>query len=369
MSKPNSDLGVNKNDEQYLRNQFPEIADHLIWPKLKHTFLEHEKKANALKAGSRRRSFLAIVLITLSLSATLISTSEPFRDATTGYPSIGNLLTALAVILLIAALLIGKGILFGRKRDDWLKHRLISERIRHFYFQFLLVHVEEICSPSTVERRRILDLRAQALERALRKLNNTAYRQTVRDDTTLQESPLLEPLEWRGAAVDEERYQQMKRFWEELRFNWQTDYSTSALDRKATALPLFGSLADQEHTVSTLEFVATLGIVFFQLLAVISQLFSGGSDTQTQVLVLITGLLAISVVGLQAYRDGMGLTNDLLRNSAYATYSAKLTQDFKTAELKGDRRAEFHAMSEMETLAYFETREFLNAHSRAQFSL
>lgn len=180
---------------------------------------------------------------------------------------------------------------------------------------------------------------------------------------------MLDIPEWKGDNVDNERYAEMKRFWEELRFNWQTEYSTSMLDRKATAFPLFGSLADQEHTVKTLEFVATLGIVTLQVLAVLSQLVPSSSSNQTQILVLIASLLAVCVVGLQAYEDGMGLTDDLHRNRAYATYSAKLTRDFKTAELKGDPRAEINAMREMETLAYFETREFLNAHSRAQFSL
>nr|WP_168550543.1 hypothetical protein [Paracoccus aminophilus] len=241
---------------------------------------------------------------------------------------------ALALILLVAALLLGKGILFGRKRDDWLMHRLIAERIRHFYFQFLLAHIEAICGTSVVERQRVLDDRAQALERVIRRLRTPAYRQTVRDDAALHEHLMLDIPEWKGEEVDGNRYAEMKRFWKELRFNWQTDYSTGMLDRKASAFPLFGSLADQEHTVSTLEFITTFCIVILQVLAVLSQIVFSSSSGQTQIFVLISSLLAILVVGLQAYKGGVGLTEDLLRNRAYATYSAKLTRDFTNAEEK-----------------------------------
>lgn len=369
MSKPNSDLGLNDGDEAYLRNQYPRIADHLIWPELQQAFLEHEVAAKSLKKGSRRRSFLAILLITLSLSATLISTSSPLEGFVSSYPYLGDGLTAFAVILLIAALLLGKGILFGRKRDDWLTHRLISERLRQFYFQFLLAHLETICGTDIVERQRILNDRAQALERILRRLRTPAYRQIVRDDTALLEGLMIDIPDRKRGGVDEERYSEMKRFWEELRFAWQTEYSTGVLDRKSSAFPLFGSLADQEHTVNTLEFISTLGIVILQVLAVLSQLAFSTSSIQTQTFVLGASLLAVCVVGLQAYKDGMGLTDDLLRNRAYAAYSAKLTRDFRAAEIKDDRQGELNAMREMECLAYFETREFLNTHSRARFSL
>ncbi|ETX13160.1 hypothetical protein OCH239_13075 [Roseivivax halodurans JCM 10272] len=369
MSKPNSDLGLNEGDETYLRNQYPKIADHLIWPELQAEFLDHEVAAKSLKTGSRRRSFLAIALITLSLLATLIATSSPLEVFIAADSALAKGLIATSVILLVVALLLGKGILFGRKRDDWLTHRLISERVRQFYFQFLLAHLEEICSTSVLDRQRVLEGRAKSLERVLRRVRAGAYRQTVRDDTTLNEALMIDIPDSQRGNLDSERYAEIKRFWEELRFNWQAEYSTSTLDRKATPFPLFGSLADQEHTVKTLEFIATLGIVTFQMLAVSSQLLLSSSSDQSQLFVLGSSLLAICVVGLQSYKDGTGLTEDLLRNRAYATYCSKLTRDFKMAELKDDRFAEIHAMREMETLAYFETREFLNTHSRAQFSL
>lgn len=322
-----------------------------------------------MKKSSRQRSFLAILFITLSLSATLIATSPPLEGFVASVPHLEDVLTAAATLLLIFAVLFGKGVLFGRKRDEWLMERLVAERIRQLYFQFLLASAEAICSTSFIERQRAFDDRQQTLERILRRLRTPAYRQTVRDDATLHEGLLLDIPEWKGGQIDNQRYAEFKLFWEELRFDWQTKYSTGELDRKASAFPLFGSLADQEHTVNTLEFIASLGIIVCQMLAVSSQILWSESSSQTQVFVLIASLLAIAVVGLQAYKEGMGLSSDLSRNRAYATYSAKLTRDFKAAGMQGDRQAELQAMKEMETLAYFETREFLNAHSRTQFSL
>lgn len=80
-------------------------------------------------------------------------------------------------------------------------------------------------------------------------------------------------------------------------------------------------------------------------------------------------ILAILVVGLQAFKDGLGLTNDLSRNRVYASYTAKLLRDFVSAQRIPDRAAQVRIMQEMEDLAYFETREFLYTHSTARFSL
>ena len=79
-------------------------------------------------------------------------------------------------------------------------------------------------------------------------------------------------------------------------------------------------------------------------------------------------ILAILVVGLRAFKDGLGLSDDLSRNRVYASYIAKLLRDFESAQKKGDRVAQVRIMQEMEDLAYFETREFLYTHSKARFS-
>lgn len=368
-TRPNTDLALNEGDEAYLRSQFPKIADALIWPKLVEDFRHHEEKAKALKKGSRRSSFASIGMIVLSLAITLVATSALFAPLVAEYPSGADAVAISALLLLIGAILFGKGILFGRKRDEWLKHRLIAERLRQFYFQCMLANLSAVCSSSIVEQKRFIDDRAKELDRVLRRLRSPGYRQAVLGDEVLQESRLVDYGEIDSRKIEPNCMEELYRYWVELRFNWQGEYATHQLDRKVSAFPVFGSLADQVHTVTTLEFVATLGIVVLQVVAVLAQLFVGTNSSEVHISILVASLLAIVIVGLQAYKDGMGLADDLSRNRVYASYTAKLLRDFRTAQEKGDGTSQIRIMQEMEDLAYFETREFVYSHSTAQFSL
>lgn len=367
-TKPNTDLALNEGDTAYLYSQFPRIAEALIWPELVEAFRLHEDQARKLKTGSRRNNFASIVLIVMSLTLTMVATATPFAPLVEGQTVVAHAMSIAALLLLFGAILLGKGVLFGRKRDNWLKNRLIAERLRHLHFQYILANLHHLCSKSSVAKSRYFDKRAKELERVLKRLRNPGYRQAVLGDEVLQEARLVDARQIDHSSLDQECLEELQRYWIEFRFNWQAEYATQQLDRKPSALPLFGSLADQEHTVSTLEFIATLGIVVLQTVAVLAQLFVGPLSIEVQIAVLLASLLAVASVGLQAYKDGMGLSDDLSRNRVYASYTAKLVRDFRVAQEKGDGSGQIRIMQEMEDLAYFETREFLYTHSTARFS-
>lgn len=365
-SKPNTDIGINADDDAYFRRQYPDISDFVIWPALRDAFTEHEDEAKALKTGSRRNSFLAITLIVLSLTLFLLNNSGFFTDVTPNAVLIT--LRVVAVILLILAIFCGKGILFGRKRDQWLTHRVIAERIRQFHFQYLLSHAASICSGGAVQRNAVLRERDRALEKMLRRVDAPDYKQKVRDDGSLEEARLI-PLDEADLRDDgSPRARQLKDFWTEMRFEWQSGYATGQLDRKSSSFLLFGSLADQKAALGTLEYTATLGIVVLQVAVAVIQ-FLTPPDWALQLPVLVISLLAVAIVGLKAYEDGVNLSEDVSRNRTYAAYASKLLRDFKDARAKHDGQAEFRAMREMEDVAYFELQQFLHVHSAARFSL
>lgn len=368
-SKPNSDIGLNSGDADYLRSQFPKIAEALIWPELVAEFKVHEQKASSLKTSSRRNSFTAIVLIVCSLAITLVATSEVAKPLVAIYAWANQALATLSLLLFLGAIFIGKGIMFGRRRDRWLRHRLIAERLRQFYFQFILSHRNLICSDGVIAFQNLIEARALALEAVMRKLDSSVYSQIVRDDANLEEARLVELNSQEHSDLDAKCLDELERFWEKLRFDWQIGYSTEQRMRRASPFPIFGSLADQEHTASSLEFIATVSIILLQCVAVAGQFFGEPGSSLVSVTVLLASLSAIIIVGLQAYRNGMGLTEDLTRNRVYASYSAKLLRDFGQAKRDGELEARFRVMQEMEDLAYFETREFLHTHSTARFSL
>lgn len=368
-TKANSDLASNEGDQAYLRSQYPKIADVLVWPELVEAFRQHEDTAKRLKLGSRRNCLFSIGSIVLSLATTLVGTSPMFAPLVSGHPAGAYVVAVASFLLLVLALLFGNGILYGRKRDDWLKHRLIAERLRHFYFQTILANLSSICCGSSLERRRFIEDRGRTLERVLRRLRSPGYRQAVLGDEALQEARLVDFGEVNAEAIDAEYFQELEQYWIELRFNWQGEYATQQLARKASALPFSGSLADQEHSVSRIEFITTAGIVALQALAVAGMFIYAPGSPVIEGSMLGASILAILVVGLRAFKDGLGLTNDLSRNRVYASYTAKLLRDFVSAQRIPDRAAQVRIMQEMEDLAYFETREFLYTHSTARFSL
>lgn len=367
-SKPNSDIGLNPGDEDYLKEQFPKMAEIFIWPELTAAFKNHENEALEKKSSSRCNSFYAIVFMVLSLSMTITAAAPIMTEWASRPDWLRPLLASVSLLFLVLSVFLGKGILFGRRRDAWLYHRLAGERLRHLYFQFLLEHMCEACSQGSVSQQNVIGSRKSALASVIKKICAPVYVQIVKGDTNLEEAALLSrKVDCEEAELDPDKLDEFRKFWMEFRFSWQIGYATEQAGRRASPFPIFGSLADQEHTVSSLEFIATVGIIALQCLAVAAQLFSTGSTVENAV--FLASILAVAVVGLQAYRDGMGLTEDLTRNRVYASYSAKLLRDYKKALQTESVATEMRIMSEMEDLAYFETREFLHTHSNARFSL
>lgn len=372
-SKPNSDIGLNPGDADYLRSQYPKIADAVIWDELVGAFKSHEDSAKAKKIASRRSSFWAIVSMVSSLSITLVATSPFFASPLDQVTWASPMLAIVALVLLVTSIALGKGIMYGRQRDDWLFHRLAGERLRQLYFQFILMRMTDICAKGSLGQQGVVRSRNKVLESVLKRITAPVYIQSVKNDGTLEEAALVDrPALSADAEIDIEKLRELRRFWREFRFDWQVNYATEQAGRRASPFPIFGSLADQEHTVSSLEYVATIGIVALQCVAVFAQMaqfFDMPNNYTAANSVLVASVLAVAVVGLQAYRDGMGLTEDLTRNRVYASYAAKLCRDFVVACQDEDLTAQARVMTEMEDLAYFETREFLHNHSNARFSL
>lgn len=368
-AKANSDIGLNESDPAYFKQQYPNIAKFLIWPELCSKFKAHEVKATMLKTNSRRGSFTAIVAIVCSLGITLLTTSELMRPFFVGRDLFQDSLAVVALVLLFVALLLGKGILFGRKRDRWLAHRITAERIRQFYFQYLLSSMEAICEGGILEQNAVIDNREAALDKVLRRVDAANYRQLLREDGALQEARLVDLRDAMLPTDGSKRSEEFKGFWEESRFDWQSGYAIGQLDRKASSFSLFGSLADQKATLASLEFGTTLGIIALQCGIVVMQFFVTPDTGSLQISVLLTSFLAVLIVGLQAYEDGLNLNEDFSRNRTYASYTSKLFRDFKEARDQGDGRAQFRTMRELEDLAYFEMQQFLYTKSTARFSL
>lgn len=367
--KPNSDIGLNEGDAVYLSRHFPLIAKSLIWPELVEAFRNQENLAKENKVSSKRSILISICAFVTSLLVT-VTWNSPIVPATARAEMEWNVIvTFLAIVLLVTAIGFGKGMLNWRSRDDWLTHRIFAERLRQVYFQVLISKVSVICRYGSFAEDELARIRGMMLETAVRKFSLMSYRQSIADDATLEESRIFDYDDADLDALDEKKLEELFRFWKEMRFAWQIDYANAQVRRSTSEFQFGGSLADQAHAVAKLESIVTILILTLLPVSLALQLAEGGTSMLVPWVVLCSSLLAIIVVGLKAYRDGVCLKEDNSRNRVYASYSEKLFRNFTRYEDRKDRRSQFRVMQEMEDLAYFEMREFLNSHSERRFSI
>lgn len=373
----NSDIAANDTDAAYLRQQYPTIANVLYWPELVAEFQKREAVAKEKKGISRKDATWAVGLFVLSTTLLQLAGS-PLVDSAARLP---GTLVAVSALFLLFAVILGKGLLFGRRKAAWLRERLCAERLRQLHFQFLLFHADKVVSARRMDQDALIADRSRTLGAVVRRLDDDGYIKKVRDDSGLEESDLLETRQASFGDVDPLAHSEFTRYWTESRFEWQAGYANSQLVEAPTSFALRGSLADRNRATETIEWIFTVLIAFLQLSAIGAQivlfirstLFSS-SDTQlfalfTQGILLLISIFAVLSVGLQSYRDGLSLPSDVGRNRVYASYTTKLLRKFRDVVDEADLKGQLRVMREMEDLAYFEMREFLIQHSKSRFSV
>lgn len=130
----NDDLLISQYQRDLLESLFPGSVAVFDFPELRALFEGFDKSADANRKRRQRNGFRAILVagIGAALAALL-----PIVDLLGG--EISRSLFALAAILT----LVGFGwamllILVDKHKEAWLEHRLLTERLRQFYFQQLL---------------------------------------------------------------------------------------------------------------------------------------------------------------------------------------------------------------------------------------
>lgn len=369
----NFDLLCNEGDEAYLRHQYPDIADRIVWPALRAAFEEHEERSKATKRVSRRSCFIGILLVVLSLIVTLVGTAELSRDYLQANAQLSGSLAVAAAALLVSGLLLGRGVLFSRKRDEWLSERQQAERLRQFYFQLMVAHADLICTGGERTAEAWREVRDKELGRVRKMFSGNTYTEQVKKDERLEEMFLVDANRitkiGKRQSLNRELFDQFKSYYREFRMNWQDDYVKLQFTEGAAPIPLFGSPFEREKLANAVESIATIGIVLAQIGAVLSQLIGGAASVTTEAFVLGSSILAIIIVGLHAFRDGTAVTSDLLRYRHYHSYLEYARRLYDDADQAGETTAVLQAALRVEEAAYFELREFLMEHSKPKLSL
>ncbi|NOD75833.1 MULTISPECIES: hypothetical protein [unclassified Ruegeria] len=368
--KFNTDIGADqKVDQPYFKSQFPLVSEFLVWPELIRAFQTPEAEAIKLKQKVRKNGVRAILFALTGLIVATAKTVFDFSPLSTDGMDFDDIASVISLILLVIAVFFGKGILFGKNRDVWLRNRLRAERLRQFHFQFIMLNSRAVATRSYAVRRELLEARQKQLEKTIKRLNENGYKQSVLDDAELSECFLAERVSGIQEDADTEAFEQLKKALTELRFEHQRGYALHQLEKSGSGLSLRGSIADRARGVNNLEFIATLLLLSLQLLAVLLTIVMAQDAPFSQTFAFAASVAAIIVVALKSYEEGLHLPQDLARNRIYAAGCSKLQKEFQAPSITDSEQALDDVLRRMEELAYFETREFVIAHSESRFSL
>lgn len=145
--KFNDEFFLEAEDRKRLQETFPLVAFAFHTPRASELFAEYDRKAKAAKSGFQRFGIGAVILALLAL---LLAAADPVLLA----PAVNSKLmpelysqgiALLAAIFGVLAILIAwAGMGLGKRRREWLKNRLIGERLRQWQGQYVCSHIPEI---------------------------------------------------------------------------------------------------------------------------------------------------------------------------------------------------------------------------------
>ena len=131
---PNDDILFTQAGRDYVENNSPELFRILDWPELRAEFKKHDIPALQSKAANVKTGSLALIFSFLGLGVSTLSTVN--LDVETQVRSIAELFLLIGIFFGLWHLL------RSRHKKTWLGHRFWTERLRQFYFQFIINNMD-----------------------------------------------------------------------------------------------------------------------------------------------------------------------------------------------------------------------------------
>jgi hypothetical protein len=356
---PNDDLLLTTSARDHIRSLYPTAVTVLDWPEHAALFLEADEVANHSKRVRRR---LGVAALTIGIGSVLLTAISPLLVGLgLTVPWVG-LASALGTTISIA---LGLNYLFGSTRMTWLTQRFRTERLREFYFQFLLNNLSLATSAMSD---------ADSLERWKRSRADhlAIFKRDVVDpvevslarldrDILLQDTWIF-PM-WKTAPRLQESSPELMTLIDVLwrqRFGIQQRYSL------AKAKPFIWTPQTLAPYVRVTADVA--GALIWGLTPIIAMLLAFQYEVGTPPLlwvIVASAVLGVVVSGLRAIDGGFQLQAEGDRMIWYLAAITALEGELGSGTL-GERIA---ALRDLEVLSYDELRRFILAQKSARFML
>lgn len=358
----NDDLLLTEKDRRLARISFPEVYFALDFPELRDLFAKYDERSNHAK---RKRRRVGVIAIGMGAIALIGASAEPLYhehlDARWLH-IVGSLLAGIGVVSIVLGWF---GVLTNKSKREWLRDRLVTERLRQFHFQMLICRLQAILGSADGQAiSEFIDLRKQLL--AGFRLDHEGHLpgklKDVLDDNDEEDFWLHEIQPVSPESNRSPLLAQLCAAYRLLRFGHQIQYANYKLRDEGIAASVV------QMSIFRQIVGASIAIVFVVHLMIALSLTSARFTIATtwswpHVVVVWTAILAL---GARALEEGLQPTREVERYTRYRSVMARLLFNFDHSD---DPAEKIRIMRETERVIYQEMRAFLRTNDEAQFVL
>lgn len=363
----NGDLLIGTHDQELAKKIYDEIIHVLDHAHLRAEFEKYDSAANAAKWWVHWIGLFAIILAAVALLGSAIT---PLSHHLHAPKWVHTALLWAEIGGIIGVVIAAGGIALSKRKEVWLRNRMMAEVIRLWHFQSLICRGKQIdiCHVA-------VDQKAGKVQ--YRQERDLAFKKFLHEWTSAPDSHLQElidnPAEGYAMLHDEHAtfpagspvIDKIFQAYKAIRFKHQANYSGHKLQKKTERLWILKWPAAVLQ--SRMQFFTSMCLVLSLMcsLLIVIGYFAHWTWTEPYLPVAIIVFLVLNVAG-RAVQDGLAAPEEFQRYSDYAGKIAYLKQRFETVQSNEEK---LELMVEMERAALEELKGFLRAHDEARFIL
>jgi hypothetical protein len=364
--KFNDDLLLQESDRKLALAKYPAIFHVLDHAELRHLFSKYDVRATRAKGTGLITGILAIGF---GFGALGIAALELLHTHPTTY---GVALAVISGLCGVLSFLIGSvGVLFAGRKRNWLRCRLMGEKIRQFHFQLLLFRIPEILASLKDDAAKGLFLSKRNLwfesfkAQLVGKLDS-AFAAIIHEEESI--NPWLHEDETEQELATEmwgnKELKPIFDAYRELRIVHQLDYTNYKLQddhRIISVMP-----RRQLTIISLFIFAWILLLVVMHVGVLAGSLFHDSIFTlfQSREAIVVIIWLALAALATRAIEQGLQPEREIERYQQYRSGIRAILERYDEAK---SQNAKIAIMREMERLAFDEMRNFLVTNERSRF--
>jgi hypothetical protein len=364
--KFNDDLLLHEEDRKLALIKYPSIFHVLDHPELRQLFSKYDVPANRAK---RTGLMAGIWAIAFGFGALGIAALELLYSENTTY-SVALAITS-GLFGIISFLIGSVGVLFAGRKRNWLRSRLMGEKIRQFHFQMLVFRLPEILGSLKDDVSKALFISERNLwfetfkAQLIGKLDS-AFAAVIHEDESINPW-LFGNSTKRATEMQEDKcLNPIFEAYRELRIVHQLDFTNYKLQddhRIVSAMP-----RRQMAVISQLIFTWILLLVVMHVGVLAGALFPDSIFTvfHSRGAIVVIIWLALAALATRAIEQGLQPEREIERYQQYRSGVRAILERYDEAT---SQSAKIAIMREMERLAFDEMRNFLVTNERSSFVL